>query len=80
VVHAIDLRRIHEALHVFSQTKYRWAPFGRITANAFKDAGAIMQNVRHHMHSGIGPLDKLAIVPHNVANARAYHIFGFAVF
>ena len=48
--------------------------------DALKDARAVVQNVRHHVHARVVPLDELAIVPDDVANAWSCYVFRFASF
>ena len=79
MIHAIDLRRIQKTLHVFAQTEDRRAAFGRITPDAFKNAGAVMQNVRHHVHARVVPFDELAVMPDHVTNARSAHVFSLSL-
>jgi hypothetical protein len=80
VIHAVDLCGIDKSLQMFSQSKDGWALFGRITPDAFKDAGTVMKDMGHNVHSRIFPTDKLSVVPHNVANARGRYIFVLATF
>jgi hypothetical protein len=54
--------------------------FGGVTPDAFKNTGAVVQHVRHHMNSRIVPFDKFAVMPDNVADAWCFDIFHVAVF
>jgi hypothetical protein len=80
MVHPVDLCRIQKALHVFAESKDGWATFGGITPDAFEDAGAVMKNVRHHVHARVVPLDKLSIMPDDVTNSWSTHVFHLAIF
>jgi len=39
-----------------------------------------VQNVRHNVHPRVVPLDKLSVVPNDVANAGRLYVFRFAIF
>jgi hypothetical protein len=79
VVHPVDLGGVEEALHVFSETKDGWSLFGVITTDPFKNAGAVVQYVRHHVHLRIVPFDKFTVVPNCVADAWCLDVFNLAV-
>ncbi len=80
VVHAVDLCGVEKTLHMFAQTEDCGSLLGRITPDAFEDAGSVVQHVRHHMHPRVLPLDKLAVVPNGVDDARCLDVFNLAVF
>src|SRR4029078_13393286 len=80
VVHAINLRGVQESLHVFAETKDGWSLLGGVTTDSFKDARTVVQDMRHHVHARVVPLDKLAVMPNNVAYSWCLNILGVAVF
>jgi hypothetical protein len=67
-------------LHVFAQAKDGWSLPGGVTSDTFKDTGTVVQHVRHHVHSRIVPIDKLAVMPDKFADAWCFNVFGVAVF
>jgi hypothetical protein len=80
MVHAINFCGVKKALQVFAQAENSRTLFGRVTSDAFKDAGAVMQNVRHNVNACIVPFDKLAVMPDNVADAGCFNVLVLAVF
>src|SRR5262245_6713970 len=74
MVHAKDFRGIQKALHVLAETKNRRTAFGRVTTNSFKDAGAVVQDVRHHVHARVIPFDEFAVMPNDITNARRTNV------
>ena len=62
-LHAIDLGRIEQPLHVLGKAKDGRALRLAIAANAFKHAGAVVDYVAHHMDVGLLPGDEVAVVP-----------------
>ncbi len=80
MVHAIDFGRVEKALHVLAHAEDCWSLFSGVTSDAFKNTGAVVQHVRHHVHSRIIPFDKFAVMPDNVADAWCFDIFHVAVF
>ena len=65
---------------VFFQAKDGWALLGGVSSDAFKNTRTVVQHVRHHVHPRIVPVDELAVMPHNVADAGCFDILDVAVF
>ena len=57
------LGRIVQPPHVFGASEYRRPGGGGVAPDAFENAAAVVQNVRHDVNRGIGPRNQLAIVP-----------------
>ena len=60
---AVDLGGVDQALHVLGQAKHRRALRLGIAADAFKDAGPVMNDVAHHVDGGLFPRDEVAVMP-----------------
>ena len=61
--HAIDVRGVQQALHVFAQAENRGALRGVVAADAFEDAGAVADDVREHVNLRVVPGDEFPVVP-----------------
>ena len=65
---------------MFLQAKDGGPALGFVTAYTFKDAGTVMDHVRHHMHARVIPLYELAITPDITCDSRFLYVFRLAVF
>ena len=61
--HAVDLGRVNQALHVLGQAEDGRALRLGVAADAFKDAGAVVNDVAHHVDGGLLPGNQVAVVP-----------------
>ena len=80
MVHAINFGGVQKPLHVLSKTENCRSLFRCITPDALKDAGAIMENVRHHVYTCVIPLNEFSIMPNDIADTRSWHVFRLPVF
>src|SRR6266850_3365919 len=62
------------------QTKNCRSALCLVTTYAFKNAGTVMQDVGHHMHTRVVPLYELAITPDFTCNLRSFCVFRLTIF
>ena len=62
-LHAVDLGRVNEALHVLGQAEDRRPAGLAVTADAFKYAGPVVDHVTHHVDGGLFPRNQAPVVP-----------------
>src|SRR5262249_41531845 len=60
---AVNLRGIHKPLHMFPQPENCRRARGRVATDAFKNGGAVIDDVRHHVDLGVLPRYELSVVP-----------------
>ena len=65
---------------MLAQAKDGWAALGCVTPDSLEDAGTVVKNMRHNMHAGIVPVDKLSVVSNDVTDSRRAHVFRFTIF
>ena len=63
MIHSINFGGITESLHMFGKTEDRRTFRRLITADAFKNARPVIDDVRHHVNSCIIPVNKFAVAP-----------------
>jgi hypothetical protein len=80
MVHAINLGGIQKPLHVLFQAEDRRPTLRVVASDTFEDARTVVENMRHHMHARVVPLNELAIMPNDIANAWSAHVFSLAIF
>src|SRR5205807_2193482 len=62
-LHAIDFRRVDEALHVLTEAENRGALFRVVATDALEYGGAVTHDVRKDMKLGVVPVDEFSVVP-----------------
>ena len=62
-IHAVDFGRVKQALHVLGKPEDGRALRLAVAADAFKDAGAVVDDVAHDVERGFLPGNELAVVP-----------------
>ena len=65
-LYAVDSARVPEPIQVFLQAKDGWAVGQCVSTNAFKDTGAIVDDVRGHVHRCLIPGNQLTVEPNCV--------------
>ena len=61
--HAVNLRRVDEAAHVFGQPEDGRAFVGVITSDALEDRRAVVNDVRQYVNLGLFVGNQLAVKP-----------------
>src|ERR1043165_8497034 len=74
MLHPVNLRRVEEALHVLAQAEDGGAAPRLVAAYALEDRRAVVQDVRHHVHARVVPIDELALVPDLMHDGRRLHV------
>ena len=62
-IHAVDLGRVEQALHVLGKPEDGRALRLAVAADALEHAGAIVDDVAHHVEGGLLPGNQGAVVP-----------------
>src|SRR5882762_9103131 len=62
-IHPIDLGGVDQALHMLAQPEDGRALLGFVAANAFKDRGAVADDMGEYVECGVIPVDEFSVVP-----------------
>ena len=62
-LHAVDLGRVQQPLHVLRQAEDRRALRLPVAANSLEHARAVVDHVAHHVNRGLLPRNQVAVVP-----------------
>src|SRR5262249_25023465 len=71
-LHAVDLRRVREALDVLAEPEDRGPLLGVVAADAFEHAGSVVEDVRQHVYLGVVPGHELAVHPDLLALGQCH--------
>ena len=62
-VHAVDLRRIHQPLHVLDRAKNRRPRRQVVAPDPLKYRRPVVHHMRHHVQRRLVPIDQLPVMP-----------------
>ena len=72
--HAVDLGGVEQALHVLLQAEDAGAVGLGVTADAFEDRRAVVNDVGHDVDLGFVPGNEVAVVPDVVGGLKGHAI------